>query len=220
MLTDFTFYGIDKTGYLKYFKKYRYFNLKYKSIIIKRIVNMSNNLNLSSQKHNNLNVTECSNEVNHTLSDSYSYEIGQGYIKCLHTNRIIKREPEKDSLPYFIVHNNLEKLTEMLEKGIDPNERDLAGVTCSWTPLYWSSKLRNIEAIKILLEYGADINLVVHDDDEICGTVLDLASLRLDNELEELLREYARETGTSLSNSFKAIRFKCRGKAPSFDFRK
>lgn len=181
---------------------------------------MSNNLNLSSHEHNGLGLTECSNEVEQILSDTYSYEIGQGYIKCLQSNRIIKREPEKDSLSYFIVHNNLEKLTEMLENGIDPNERDLAGVTCSWTPLYWSSKLRNIEAIKILLEYGADINLVIHDDDEICGTVLDLASLRLDNELEELLRESARETGTSLSNSFKAIRFKCRGKAPSFDFRK
>lgn len=181
---------------------------------------MSNNLIINSHGNDGLDVADCSNDVEQNLIETYNYEIGQGYIKCLHSNTLIKREPEKDSLSYFIVHNQLEKLTEMLENGIDPNERDLGGVTCSWTPLYWSSKLRNIEAIKILLEYGADINLVVHDDDEICGTVLDLASLRLDNELEELLRESARETGTSLSNSFKAIRFKCRGKAPSFDFRK
>lgn len=185
---------------------------------------MSNNTisTNSVQPDDNLQIndTSSSSSVEHILSEHFNYEIGHGYIKCFRSNTLIRREPEVNSLSYFIVHNNLEKLTELLENGVDPNERDLAGVTCSWTPLYWSSKLRNIDAIRILLEYGADMNLVVHDDDEICGTVLDLASLRLDSELEELLRESAKENGTSLSNSFKAIRFKCRGKAPSFDFRK
>lgn len=158
--------------------------------------------------------------VEHILSEHFEYEIGNGYIKCLRSNTLIRREPEEDSLSYFIVHNNLEKLKTLLIEGFDPNERDESGVTCSWTPLYWSAKLRNLEAIKTLLEYGASLNLVVHDEDEVCGTVLDLATLRNDDELEILLRDNAKETGVDLSNSFKAIRFKCRGKAPSFDFRK
>lgn len=182
---------------------------------------MSNNaVSQINESHTQQNDVSVQSSVEHILSEHFNYEIGQGYIKCFRSNLLIKREPELDSLSYFIVHNNLDKLTNMLKDGIDPNERDMAGVTSSWTPLYWGAKLRNLDAIKILLSYGAEINLVVHDDDEICGTVLDLASLRSDLELEELLRESAKETGVSLSNSFKAIRFKCRGKAPSFDFRK
>ncbi len=183
---------------------------------------MDINSTILQQKHNSpiSNDNLHSSNVEHIFSEHFEYEIGHGYIKCLRSNTLIKREPELNSLSYFIVHNNLNKLKSLLDNGIDPNERDMNGVTCSWTPLYWSAKLRNLEAIKTLLEYGASLNLVVHDEDEVCGTVLDLATLRNDDELEHLLRENAKETGVDLSNSFKAIRFKCRGKAPSFDFRK
>ena len=158
--------------------------------------------------------------VEHIFSEHFEYEIGKGYIKCLKSNTLIRREPESNSLSYFIVHNDLNSLKDKLEEGIDPNDRDSIGVTCSWTPLYWSAKLRNLDAIKILLSYGASLNLVIHDEDEICGTVMDLATLRKDGELENILRESAQDNGVSLSNSFKALRVKCRGKAPSFDFRK
>jgi len=73
--------------------------------------------------------------------------------------------------------------------------------------------------MKVLLEAGANINLVVNDCDECCGTVLDLATIRGDDEIEDILREYAEKEDINFGQSFKAIRTKLRGKAPAFNFR-
>lgn len=158
--------------------------------------------------------------VKHICCENSEYEIGNGYIKCLRSNMVIKQEPPINSLSYYVVHNHIDKLRDSLMSGLqNPNCRDDFGVTCSWTPLYWSIKIGNKEAARTLLEFGADINLVIHDFHECCGTVLDLATLREDLDMEELLRSAADNSGVNLGQSFKALRTKLRGKAPAFNFR-
>lgn len=128
--------------------------------------------------------------------------------------------PPTDSLSEIVFNNNIEALEIFLLENIEEvNERDNSGSTCSWTPLYWSVKLKRLECMKMLLEAGANINLVINDCDECCGTVLDLATIRGDDLTEEVLREYAEKEDINFGQSFKAIRTKLRGKAPAFNFR-
>jgi ankyrin repeat protein len=129
-------------------------------------------------------------------------------------------KPAKNSLSDVIFKNNLELLKVMLQNpSINVNQTDGVGKNYSWTPLYWSVKLRRIECIKMLLECGVDVNAVVNDEDECFGTVLDLVTLRGDQEIEGLLREYVDVEDISMGQSFKAIRTKLRGNATAFNFR-
>lgn len=129
-------------------------------------------------------------------------------------------KPQKNSLAELVFKNKSEELSQKLQDNIeDLDIRDDMGETISWTPLYWAVKFRHIECVKILLEYGASINTVVTDLDECCGTVLDLAMLRGDEEIEAILREFIEKGSLSTTNSpYKAIRTKLRGKAPAFNF--
>jgi ankyrin repeat protein len=128
--------------------------------------------------------------------------------------------PPINSLSEIIYNNNIEILKKILKENVeDINQRDNYGPTCSWTPLYWSVKLRRIECMKMLLEAGANINLVINDYDECCGTVLDLTTIRGDEIIEKILREYAEKDNVNFGQSFKAIRTKLRGKAPAFNFK-
>lgn len=147
-------------------------------------------------------------DVRHNVTNNIREEI------CL------QYRPPRNSLSEKIFLDNLIDLENMLQDSKnDPNLRDAVGPTSSWTPLYWGVKLGRTECVKILLSYGANINVVVNDCDECCGTVLDLATLRGDNDMETLLREFAEKEDVSLGQSFKAIRTKPRGKAPAFNFR-
>lgn len=128
--------------------------------------------------------------------------------------------PPINSLSEIIFNNNIQALEKFLDKNVEQiNDRDNTGATCSWTPLYWSVKLKRIECMRLLLDAGANLNLVVNDCDECCGTVLDLATIRNDEMIENILREYAEKDDVNLGQSFKAIRTKLRGKAPAFNFR-
>jgi ankyrin repeat protein len=133
-------------------------------------------------------------------------------------NMVSNNKPPKNSLSELVFHEKIEELEKKLKLGIIPDGRDEHGLTASWTPLYWSVKYRKIECVKLLLSYGANINLVVNDLEECCGTVLDLATLRCDDEMEFILREFAEKEEVNLGVTFKAIRTKLRGKAPAFHF--
>lgn len=181
-----------------------------------------NTFNTPDENANNdiKDVCPTSLNIKHIHCEGSDYEIGVGYVKCLKNNIVIQQEPPQKSLSYYVVHNDIDILKDKLASGEhNPNSRDDFGITCSWTPLYWSVKIGNVEAARILLEFGADINLVIHDFHECCGTVLDLATLREDLEMEEILRHAADSTGVNLGQSFKALRTKLRGKAPAFNFR-
>jgi len=141
------------------------------------------------------------------------------YINTDFLNAKCKNNPPKNSLSELVYSENLEELLKKLNcETINIDCRDSEGPTASWTPLYWSVKFRKIECAKLLLTYGADINMVVNDLDECCGTVLDLATLRSDDEMETILREFAEKDDINLGVTFKAIRTKLRGKAPAFHF--
>ncbi len=132
----------------------------------------------------------------------------------------ITHTPPANTLSYYVFHKNLDELKKiLLSSKYNVNSRDENGISSSWTPLYWAVKLRDSNKTKILLEYGASINIVINDLEECCGTVLDLATLRNDEEIEKILRDYIEKEDVSTGQSFKAIRTKLRGKAPSFNFR-
>lgn len=153
-------------------------------------------------------------------TQSDNYDIAYGITKKIREEVIISHRPPKNSLSELVFNGKIEELKKKLkQQNINPNLRDECGSTCSWTPLYWSVKLGKIDIARILLNHGANINLVVNDFEECCGTVLDLATLRGDDEMECLLREFAEKDDINFGQSFKAIRTKLRGKAPAFNFR-
>ena len=145
-------------------------------------------------------------DQNHNVTQQFREEI------------ISQHRPPQGSLSELVFFNQIELLQEQLINA-EPNERDGVGSTSSWTPLYWAVKFMKYDAARILLEHGSNINTVVNDCEECCGTVLDLATLRGDDEMENLLRAFAEKDDVEFGQSFKAIRTKLRGKAPAFNFR-
>lgn len=153
---------------------------------------------------------------NQIVNESKKREVIQNFREETQINY----RPPINSLSEIVFNNNIEALEKFLLENIEEvNERDNSGSTCSWTPLYWSVKLKRLECMRMLLEAGANINLVINDCDECCGTVLDLSTIRGDDLTEEILREYAEKDDINFGQSFKAIRTKLRGKAPAFNFR-
>ena len=127
--------------------------------------------------------------------------------------------PPRSSLSSLVLENRWKELEKKLKSKVDPNTRDDTGLTASWTPLYWSVKLGRVECVRLLLSFGADVNMVISDIDECSGTVLDLVSIRGDSAMEAVLREHVRKDEISINQAFRAIRTKLRGRAPAFNFR-
>lgn len=128
--------------------------------------------------------------------------------------------PPVNTLSELVFKNKIKEIEKILsDTTLSIDERDMEGETHSWTPLYWAVKFRHIECVKVLLKHGATVNTVITDMDECCGTVLDLATLRGDAEIEEVLREHVDKEAINTTNSpFSPIRTKLRGKAPAFNF--
>lgn len=138
------------------------------------------------------------------------------------TKSIIKTKNNKClSVCDLIKENKINDLKELIKnKQIDPNQRDLEGKSCSFTPLYWSVKLGSLDAVELLLSSGADPTMVVNDPLECYGTPLDLATILGYDEIEDLIRRHLNKDIESYTFSFKAIRTKLRSKNTlSFNFK-
>ncbi len=169
---------------------------------------MKNNLKTKVQENISENKYKPSSEQ-YQLNGMYDYYMSSNQDKI----------PPKNSISELVFKNKISLLKKKLQAGnIDLDSRDNVGSTASWTPLYWSVKYNKTECVRLLLEHGASLNIVVNDLDECCGTVLDLALLRNDTEMEAILREFSNNDDSNLNVTFKAIRTKLRGKSPSFNF--
>lgn len=134
---------------------------------------------------------------------------------------ILSSTPPKNSLSFFIFENNIKELQKHIEANVESvNNTDSVGHTFSWTPLYWAVKLRRVECVKLLLSVGVNVNVVVHDLDECCGTVMDLASIRNDTEIEKLLRSHVDKEEVNTIHTYTSLKTRPRGKAqpPSYIF--
>lgn len=134
---------------------------------------------------------------------------------------ILSNSPPKNSLSFLIFENNIKELKKQIQTSIENlNITDNEGHTFSWTPLYWAVKLRRLECVKLLLSAGVNVNVVVHDLDECCGTVMDLASIRNDEEIEQLLRSHVEKEEVNTIHTYTSLKTRPRGKAqpPSYIF--
>lgn len=134
---------------------------------------------------------------------------------------ILSNTPPKNSLSFLIFENNIKELQKHIQSNIEGlNNTDNIGNTFSWTPLYWAVKLRRVECVKLLLSAGVNVNVVVHDLDECCGTVMDLASIRNDIEIEKLLRSHVEKEEVNTIHTYTSLKTRPRGKAqpPSYIF--
>lgn len=124
--------------------------------------------------------------------------------------KIVNEQISDKSIIALIKNNDLNTLENFLKNNkINPNYRDNEGDTCSWTPLYWSVKLNRVEIVQLLIDNGADINMVVNDPLECYGTALDLATLLGHEEIERFMRNYM-INDTENKSAYKAIRTKLR----------
>jgi ankyrin repeat protein len=174
---------------------------------------MKNNLKTKVQENISENKYKTSNEKYTQTTGMYEYYMSSAQIS---NSEII---PPKNTISELVFKNDLKSLKKKLQKGnVDLDARDGVGYTASWTPLYWGVKYENNECVQLLLEHGANPNIVINDLDECCGTVLDLALLREDTIIEEIIRQYVNNDDINVNVTFKAIRTKLRGKSPSFNF--
>lgn len=191
---------------------------------------LNNEVNQNNYSDPTLNTEANDTEINKVKSkkpvsrkrkndDDDRYDYNHSFTNQMRYENMIQCCPPKDTLSELIYNNDIATLERKLQENIDPNERDTEGNSFSWTPLYWGVKLERVECVQLLLSYGANINIVVNDCEECCGTVLDLATLRGNDDMENLLREFAQREDINLGQAFKAIRTKLRGKAPAFNFR-
>lgn len=183
---------------------------------LKKIKQENLNQEIPNQIELNQKITKLkqNNKKNNKQNDNFDY-----YYQITKTLREKTLKPPKNSLAELVVNEKIKELTLILKNNnVDLEIRDECGTTASWTPLYWGVKYRKIDCVKLLLSYGANINTVINDLEECCGTVLDLATLRCDGEMELLLRSFAEKEEVKLSHNFQAIRTKLRGKSPAFNF--
>lgn len=172
--------------------------------------------NNSTKVENDLSFMNTNNSFNEGDSD---FEIIHKIQNKIRNETLLACKPNKNSISYLIYSNNIKKLYDKLQnEDLYLDQRDDNGLSCSWTPLYWCVKLKRYDCAELLLQNGANINIVINDFDECCGTALDLAILRNDEKMEKLLREYAEKDDVNLGQAFKAIRTKLRGKSPTFNF--
>ena len=90
------------------------------------------------------------------------------------------------------IHNNCERINELIASGVDPNSvhYDKAG-----TALYQAVFEENLEAVKLLIRFGAKVNLINPRD---CLTPLHAAVFNKDTEMVVLLLKHgARFAGSS-----------------------
>lgn len=186
--------------------------------------NFNSNLRVLSKEENDIVRLELSNKKiqrNHFKNSSDSqFDQKHNVTNNFREDTISECRPPQGSLSELVFLNKIKEIKLALsQEDFLSNNRDGVGSSCSWTPLYWAVKLRKYDIVELLLENGANINIVVNDCEECCGTVLDLATLRGDDEIEVLLRAYAEKEEVEFGQSFKPVRTKLRGKAPAFNFR-
>lgn len=99
--------------------------------------------------------------------------------------------PPIDSISALIYKGDVVGLQEKLalDKSLS-NSLDNKGPTSSWSPLYWAIKLEKIDCAKILLDNDADVDVVVYDDAECLGSVLDLAVIRKEKARSREVRKF------------------------------
>lgn len=124
--------------------------------------------------------------------------------------KIVNEDISDKNIINLIKNNDINSLENFLKNNnVNLNHRDETENSCSWTPLYWSVKLNQVEIVDLLISHGADINLVVNDPFECYGTALDLATLLGHEEIENVMRKYMIQENEGKS-AYKAIRTKLR----------
>lgn len=66
--------------------------------------------------------------------------------------------------------NNLKKVKELLDKGLDPNIRDTDRGS---TPLHWASTKGHIDIIEALINAGADVNAQTNKGRTACHSLIE-----------------------------------------------
>lgn len=83
-----------------------------------------------------------------------------------------------------VMNGDLRALRDLLAAGANVNEQDEQG----WTPLNWAAGHGDVEAVKLLLDHGADPTLTGRDN----RTPVMIAKAAERKEVAEILREAAR----------------------------
>ena len=115
-----------------------------------------------------------------SLWRTYYIEFVRGVYPFLPQNH------DEKVLPIFLAVNNHEILTLLLENGANPNVEHGGD-----TPLHFAVKTSDIDAVNILLKYGADPNYLAKKYDKKI-TLLDIAiknNIRLNERIKELKRK-------------------------------
>ena len=80
----------------------------------------------------------------------------------------------------YVKENNIDKINELLESGVNVNVKDKYGNT----PLYYASTYGQLQIAKLIIEYGADVNIKCYG-----STPLHQASYNRRTEVTKLLLE-------------------------------
>ena len=110
-----------------------------------------------------------------------------------------KTEPPTVKAPDISIHdaardNNIEVLKQQLEAGIDVNVKDKFGDT----PLHKAALNGHKVIAELLIEKGANVNVIIASGHLRGQSALDFASVLKSTELADLLRKHGAKTGEEL----------------------
>jgi ankyrin repeat protein len=95
---------------------------------------------------------------------------------------------------YAAEKGDIEKVIQLLDKGIDPNYRKIIH---SPTAIYYAATQGHREIVKILINYGADVNLGIEEDDAF--NPLLAATINQHHDVIETLIEHGASGGVHLA---------------------
>ncbi|OUL18127.1 hypothetical protein BV378_37375 [Nostoc sp. RF31YmG] len=117
------------------------------------------------------------------LSDKYLYWWCYFAITWLILGMLLEILTDtRGRIHYAAEKGDIEKVRQLLDKGIDPNFRKMIH---SATPIYYTATQGHREIVEILINYGADVNLGIEEDDAF--NPLLAATINNSREVAELL---------------------------------
>ena len=107
-----------------------------------------------------------------------------------------KSDSLNDALEQAVWDNNTAQLLQLLREEIDVNRLNQ---TDGYAPIHWAVERSLTEVLKILLDHGADVNLMTSNAIGKDRTALHMAAELGDPEVIQLLLEYGADVGATTS---------------------
>lgn len=128
------------------------------------------------------------------MSENNPKKSPYGVVRLGDTTTITLIDPQESELFLVARTGNIDKLKLWLDYGLNPSMVAINKIDMftpkGWTPLMAAARFDQAEAIRLLVERGADFNYTRVNEEEIAESALDIAIKFGSQHAEDILRSY------------------------------